>query len=538
MIMLRRKLLLISLFTVMSLTGLLSQVNVHGTVTDANGSPQENINILITAFFPDSTGFYESTFTGADGTYEVTLSAPPLNMIGIVQVSMVDCWGTVVTQEFTIFNNTTEVQADFTYCEEIVIDSCVVYILEEWVPGAVNSLVAWTPANINVDYDWSTGETTQVIFPQSSGTYCVTVTFPWGCTATDCYDYIIDSTGQCFSYITTTPNNDGTYDLEVFAEGTAPFTYAWDTGETTPTLDNVGPGVYCVVVVDANGCLYTTCAFIDNFNFCEVWISCDPAGSLTAIGYGEPPLSYVWSTGETTESILPDSTGLYCVTVTDQNQCTASSCFYLGSFPDSCFVFVTSIILDSNNIALQAIGSSFSDSMTFVWNTGETGDIIYPDDPNFIYCVTMTDGNGCVASACFEPYNWCYAWIDLQYLDTTTAVLSVQSDPIFGWGNPNGASYVWSNGATTQEITVTEPGTYCVTATLGPDCVTEACVEVNFENLQYECAAWVVQYPDSNGNWVAEVYAWGWGEFSYLWSNGDTSSVIQLSSPNEFVCVT
>ena len=535
--MLRIKLLLVSLFTTMSLTGLFSQVNVHGTVTDSNGDPQEGINILVSAFYADSSVYFESVFTIADGTYEVEFPSPPLNFIGFVQVSMVDCWGTVVTLNYTIFNGPNDIEANFVYCEQIMIDSCVVYIIEEWNPGALNSLTAWTPLNVNVDYLWSTGEVTQTIFPQSSGEYCVTVSFPWGCTATDCYNFVMDSSFLCFAYITSTPNNDGTYDLEAISEGIPPFVYAWNTGDSTQTLNDVGPGTYCVTINDSNGCDYTTCIFIDDFSFCDVWISEEPNGALIAQGYGLPPLSYLWNTGQTSEIIYPNQEGLYCVTVTDQNQCSASSCYYYGSFEDSCYVYVIAVYTDSNTIGLQAIPSTNANSVTYLWSTGETTDIIYPQDPNLTYCVTMTDANGCVAAGCFEPFNYCYAWVDIQYLDTTTAVLSVYSDPIYNWGGPN-ATYLWSNGDTTETITVHESGTYCVTVSLGQNCTTEACAYVDFDSLQYACSAWVFQYPDSTGQWFAEVFAWGYGDFTYLWTTGDTTPVIQLDYPNQYVCVT
>lgn len=524
----------------MSLSGLMAQVNVHGSVTNVNQEPLEGINILITAFFADSTVFYESLFTDPDGNYNTTLSGSPANTVGIVEVSMVDCWGTVVTQEYTVLNEPADVEADFVYCEEIILDSCVVFIVEEWVPGTVNSLLAWTPVSFDVEYMWSTGETTASIYPQSGGNYCVTVTFPWGCSATDCYDYIVDTSGFCFSYITTTPNNENTYDLEVFAQGTAPFTYLWDSGETTSALENVGPGIYCVEVTDANGCVYPTCAFIDDFSFCEVWIYCDPAGNLFAEGYGLKPLSYLWSTGETTQTILPDTNGLYCVTITDANLCTASSCYYYGPYQDSCYVWVNAERPDSSNtLALHAIGSSFGDSLVYVWNTGETGEIIYPSDPTLTYCVTMTDSDGCVATACYEPLNWCYTWINLEFTDTTTAVLSVFVDSLFGFGDPLDDSFIWSNGDTGQVITVHESGTYCVTATLWTGCVAEACVQVDFELLGTDCWAWVIQYPDTNGLWFAEASAWSFGgDFTYLWSTGDTSPVIQLDYPNQYACVT
>jgi hypothetical protein len=76
-------------------------------------------------------------------------------------------------------------------------------------------------------------------------------------------------------------------------------------------------------------------------------------------------------------------------------------------------------------------------------------------------------------------------------------------------------------------------------ATLGPDCVTEACIYVDFDSLQYACSVWVSQYQDPATNqWFAEAYAWGIGTFTYLWSNGDSSNIIPISAPDEYVCVT
>jgi len=316
--------------------------------------------------------------------------------------------------------------------------------------------------------------------------------------------------------------------------------YLWNTGETTSSLSNVGPGTYCVTTLDADSCVYTTCVIVEDFNFCEVYIISDPAnGGLTAQGFGQAPLIYIWSTGDSSQTIFPVDPGVYCVTMTDQSGCSSSACFEYGIFPDSCYVYVIAIYVDSNTIALQAISGTNGQTVTYLWNTGESGDIIYPQDPTQTYCVTMTDSEGCVAVGCFDNNQLCYAWIDVQYIDTATAVLSVYSDPIFGWPGSNTATYLWSNGATGPIITVGESGEYCVTATLGPNCVTEACIYVDFESLQFDCSSWIIQYQDaSTGQWFAEALAWGYGTFTYLWSNGDTNTVIPIDSPNEFVCVT
>ena len=102
--MFNRKLLLISLFTLMSLVGLMAQnqVHVHGTVSDANGNSQDSVNILVSAFFADSSAVFYSLYTAPDGSYEVDFSTPGPNMFGSVEVSMVDCWGTTISQFFVI----------------------------------------------------------------------------------------------------------------------------------------------------------------------------------------------------------------------------------------------------------------------------------------------------------------------------------------------------------------------------------------------------------------------------------------------------
>ncbi|MDQ3015187.1 MAG: T9SS type A sorting domain-containing protein [Bacteroidota bacterium] len=533
--MLQRKLLLISLFTVMVLLRLTAQVvTVHGLVTGVTGDPVENVDVTITAFFTDSSGVFETVTTNSEGIYQFEFNAPP-NVQGWLQVGIVNCWGAFISEDFNILSTPVDFEANFEYCENITIDSCIVIINEAWNPGSLPVLVAWTPFASEAEYFWSTGDTTEQITPFVTGEYCVTVTFPFGCEAVDCYTFQ-DTFQNCFAWISVTTSQDGTITLEANGSGQGPNTYLWNSGESSNILLNAGPGTHCVTVTDSTGCAYGTCIFLDDPNFCEVYVYCDPSGALVAQGYGVEPITYAWSTGETGQVIFPSASGLYCVTATDANQCAASSCYDYFSF-DTCFVYMSAFLYDSSTIALQAFNGFWGDSSTFIWSTGDTGDIIIIEDLSQDYCVTMTQTNGCETTACFDASNWCYAAVDVFYVDTTTATLSVYVDPIFSVGGIQ-ISYAWSNGDTTSTIDVSASGSYCVTVSLGAVCVTEACTYVDFDSLQFACAAWVITYPDSNGNWFAEVFAWGYGTFDYLWSNGDTTSVTQLSFPNAYACVT
>ncbi len=535
-----RKLLLASLFLTFFCALAIAQnmVTFHGTVTDNDGAPQEDVSILATAYFSDSSVVMLTLMTDNQGEYEGEIDTPGPNFLGWLAVSMVDCWGTTQTQNFQILTGSEDFTADFNYCEEFLMDSCLVLVLEEWHPGNELELVAWNPLGQNAEYLWSTGDTTQSIFPQSSGTYCVEATFPWGCSWTDCIEVSLDSNDFCFVYITTTQENDSTYTLVAQHTGIGPIEYFWSTGDTTQMITNVGQGTYCVAAFDASGCGDTTCIILDGFDFCEVYVWENPNGGLTAEGFGEPPITYLWSTGDSTQTIYPNAYGLYCVTATDVNGCSAESCYDYFNQQDSCFVYINAIVSDSNSLALEAIGISSAQTLFYEWNTGETTQIIYPTDPNQTYCVTLTDSEGCVSSACFDFGNYCYSWIDVDYVDTTLAVLSVWIDPIFLLPGSPQPSYLWSNGDTGPVLTVNESGMYCVTVTVGNNCVSESCAYVDFDSLGVDCDVWVYTFVDSSGNWTAQASPWGFGDFEYLWSNGETTQSIELDFPEQYACVT
>lgn len=98
---------------------------------------------------------------------------------------------------------------------------------------------------------------------------------------------------------------------------------------------------------------------------------------------------------------------------------------------------------------------------TYQWNNGEqTQDIVV--NANGSYSVTVTDGGGCIGSS---------QSLAVQVLTPTQATLSSDNATVFCEGGSvtltasAGASYVWSNGETTQSILATTAGTYFVDVT-------------------------------------------------------------------------
>jgi hypothetical protein len=191
-------------------------------------------------------------------------------------------------------------------------------------------------------YLWNDGNTLKNRTNLTAGIYTVTVTDANGCQKTDTAQIAaadtmivtIDTTNVlCNSYAT------GAINLNIVGTATA-YTFAWsDDTITSPTRTNLLAGIYNVTVTNSNGCQkifnipvtqpqygLTAAIFVFNRpcngnNNGELYGAVIPYGIFST---GTPPYQYLWSTGNTTQTISNLATGNYGLTVTDANGCTYS----------------------------------------------------------------------------------------------------------------------------------------------------------------------------------------------------------------------
>ena len=172
--------------------------------------------------------------------------------------------------------------------------------------------------------------------------------------------------------------------------------------------------------------------------------------------YGLGSTQYLWSTGATTPSISvsPTQTTTYTVTVTENGQtCTASSTVNVSTPTATISANGPTSFCTGGSVTLTANSGS-----SYLWSNGATSQSITVNQAGS-YSVTVTS-NGCSATS--SP-------TVVTITQTANPTVSANGPITFCSGgsvtlnSSTGSSYLWSNGATSQSITVNQSGTYSVT---------------------------------------------------------------------------
>ena len=259
---------------------------------------------------------------------------------------------------------------------------------------------------------WSdaTGQTTATATDLSAGLYTVTVTDANGCTMTADANVSTPSMLSIGSIsatnVTCFDGADGTATVTATG-GTGAFTFAWDdaTMQTTETATNLSPAEYTVTVSDEMGCQVTASVEVENaeeilLDFATVDVLCasDTDGSidLTITSGGTPSFTYAWDNMETTEDLDNLSAGIYIVTVTDADMCTATGEATINTTAPITVTpsaaDVTCYNYEDGSVSIDVVGGV--EPYTYAWSTGEVMDEL-TDIPAGTYELTVTDANNC-----------------------------------------------------------------------------------------------------------------------------------------------
>lgn len=399
--------------------------------------------------------------------------------------------------------------------------------------GSINLSVSG--GTVPYSFSWSNGSNAQNPVNLTAGAYTVTITDANGCTATA--SATVNSPTQISLNTSTSPSscgtaNDGSVDLSV-AGGAGGYSYAWSNGATTQDLSGVSEGTYSVTVTDANGCIATTSAVVGQQSTLSASasssdVSCNGSndGSLSASASGgNAPYTYLWSNGATTANVSNVAAGTYTVVITDVNGCTATASATVSE-PSTLFVNASASNIGCNGASDGSISSGAQGGTapyTYLWSNGATTSAIQGLSAGS-YTVTVTDANGCTATASAnvsEPsaLSASTGSSDVSCNGGNDGSLSVSAS-----GGTAPYSYLWSNGATSANVSGVSAGNYGVTVTDANGCSATASANVSEPAaLSAVASATDASCSGVNNGSVDLSVSGGTVGYSFAWSNGATT---------------
>jgi gliding motility-associated-like protein len=394
-------------------------------------------------------------------------------------------------------------------------------------------------------YIWSNGSTAQNLSGVPAGTYTVTITDANGCTESDSQTLTqpalsLSSVATVTGDVLCFGGNDGSANV-VANGGTAPYTYLWSNSAVTQALTGVSVGTYTVTVTDANGCTQTTSTIINEpsapLNIGSA-IGSDalcfgtPNGSIViTVSGGTTPYSYSWSNGQTTQDVLGIPSGTYTVTVTDGNGCNTSTPISISqpaaAINASTTVTGTVSCFSGNNGAIDLTVTGGTTPYSYLWSTGANTEDVSGLSAG-TYTVTVTDVNGCTYSI---------SEVISQPVGALSTNINI-SPPVSCFGGSNGIvditvsggtapyNYVWSTGATTQDITGMPAGVYTITITDQNGCnaiLSTTITQPPTPLLGTAITAQDVLCTNGNTGSVDLTVTGGTPPYTYVWNNGFVS---------------
>lgn len=388
-------------------------------------------------------------------------------------------------------------------------------------------------------YLWSDGQTTAVAAGLSSGTYSVEVRDADDCPQTYSYD-IIDPPGTTYQVNTIDAAcGSQTGSANVSALGPfGPFSIYFSPNPitNTPTISNLAPGNYSVMIIDQIGCIYDEDFDISTANgpttqlnvLNEVSCFGFNDGSLEVeITGGQAPYSIQWSNGETTNQVSQLPPGNYIATVTDAASCISQSIYQLISPTE--IVTSASVVAATCGQANGAVSLSLSGGVgpyQCNWSNGQSG-LAISSLSSGNYNALITDNSGCTASSTFfvsnngGPSVSIVSLTDISCFGANDGSLEFS---ITGGQPPYLVS--WPDGSSAIQRNNLAPGNYVITVSDASGCDTQLNIDIA-EPLEIDVDWTLVSETCSNSNGSASVLVnGGTAPFDYLWNTGDVNSLL------------
>jgi hypothetical protein len=265
--------------------------------------------------------------------------------------------------------------------------------------------------------------------------------------------------------------------------GSGSYTYSWTSDpagfvstESDPVVNPLLTTTYYVEITDGNitvdNNITITVINLPVIDLGQDFSAC--AGTQAVLDAGAGFASYLWSTGQTSQTITISDAGTYWVDVANAFGCAErdSVVFTVNPLPE------INLGADQNmcegSLFVLSAGGGFA---SYLWNTAETADHISVNQPGE-YWVEVTDANGCINRDTIVltpvPQPVVNLGADQAFCEGTSVPLSAGADFV---------SYLWSTGETTPSINAGQPGPYWVEVTDANSCSNRDTVVLTMDPL-------------------------------------------------------
>ncbi len=252
------------------------------------------------------------------------------------------------------------------------------------------------------------------------------------------------------------------------------------------------------------------------------------AGGSVTLNAGAGFQTYLWSNGATTQTITVTTAGTYNVTVTNAGGCQAVA----SSVPVVVNAAPSVPVITPNGSTTFCQGGIVNLTATgglagYLWSTGATTQTIIASSAGN-YFVTVTNANGCTSTS--SPTQVIVNALPTPSISGSSTICAGASSVLNAGAGYN--SYLWSNGATTQTITVNTANTFSVTVTNANGCSGSSSIVTTIGNALTPTISTTGSTTICQGNSVSLDA--GNGFSTYSWSNGSTTQTIIVNSAGNY----
>lgn len=308
--------------------------------------------------------------------------------------------------------------------------------------------------------------------------------------------------------------------------------YTWNNATTADSLVINAPGTYALTTTDIfNKTTSDTIVISQDVAAYTVNLGNDISicqGQQVVLTAGDAHLTYVWSTGATSNSIVVDSTAVYSVTVTDclGNITNDAILVTVAPLPEFSLGADTLFCYNAAYKLSTGLDASVPGTYSFLWSDASIDSILVPQaSGNF--SVKVTDAIGCIFADSIHVT-----------IDSLLYTVSLGPDTAFCSGNyiqlsqgaANVQTYLWSDSSTLPTLQVNQPTgvyTYSVVVSNSNACqksdtivvsVSGVAPQINFSNTASICFGDTVFFTDLSVPQVGDTIS------AYSWEFGDNST--------------